>query len=166
MMASSVNCCRWLGIWCDEPREVLGDVLFELRLAVLRVPAIIPVLSFAVEPDASLPFVLAGLVLRRLRNKLCRSHDPSHIHAFGVEDEPVVVAKFMWDRSKKRGVTVYNRLRAGLDLNRREGLIRSANNRINGVIVDKRQVDIDTLAEHTANNPIFDAFAEGRAVPE
>ncbi len=54
----------------------------------------------AIEPNAPLADILAGLVLHRLADKFGGSHDPHLVQALRIENEPVVVAQFMGDGGK------------------------------------------------------------------
>ena len=67
------------------------NVRLELRLGVLNALAGDLVSTPPVEPNGSLPSVLALLVLVAATDKLPGGHDPHDLHSFGIEHKPVVV---------------------------------------------------------------------------
>ena len=92
--------------------------------------------------------------------------EPGHVHPLRVEDKPVVLSEFVPDRRGQRPVAWDDFLGSSLDLKRGEGAVRPTDHGVYRIVVHERQVDVEPLLEHLADDPILDSFAEACAVTE
>src|SRR6185437_16756621 len=70
----------------------------------------------------------------------------------------------MRDRRKQPSIAVYHRFGPGLDLDSCKRAVWTPNYRVNCVVIHQRQIDVETVFEHSADNPIFNSFAKPSAV--